>query len=110
MNANGFSCRALVLEISACLAIAGCTVGPDFKAPTSSTPPQVFDRTEAAQASSKAVESQFNSDWWTLFNDPTLNTLEQQLADSNLDVAAASARLQQSRAELRVAGADEYPR
>lgn len=109
MNASGFSYRALVLEISACLAIAGCTVGPDFKPPTSSTPPQVFDRTEAAQASSKAVESQFDPDWWTLFNDPTLNTLEQQLADSNLDVAAASARLQQSRAELRVAGAEEYP-
>jgi NodT family efflux transporter outer membrane factor (OMF) lipoprotein len=109
MNAHNFSRRALALEISACLAIAGCTVGPDFKPPTSSTPPQVFDRTEAAQAPSKAVESQFNSDWWTLFNDPTLNTLEQQLADSNLDVAAASTRLQQSRAELRVAGAAEYP-
>jgi hypothetical protein len=26
----------------------------------------------------------FNSDWWTLFNDPTLNALEQQLADANL--------------------------
>jgi outer membrane protein TolC len=63
----------------------------------------------AAQASSKAVESGFNSDWWTLFNDPTLNALEQQLADANLDVAAASARLRQSRAEQRVAGAAEYP-
>ena len=109
MNANDFSFSALVLEILACLVIAGCTVGPDFERPTTSAPPQVFDRTQSAQASSKAIESGFNSAWWTLFNDPTLNALEQQLADANLDVAAASARLRQSRAEQRVAGAAEYP-
>ena len=109
MNAKDFSFSTLVLEILACLVIAGCTVGPNFEAPITSAPPQVFDRTQAAQAPSKAVESGFNPDWWTLFNDPTLNALEQQLADANLDVAAASARLRQSRAEQRVAGAAEYP-
>ncbi|RKE36502.1 NodT family efflux transporter outer membrane factor (OMF) lipoprotein [Paraburkholderia sp. BL23I1N1] len=109
MNASDFSYRALALEILACLVMAGCTVGPDFQRPTASTPAQVFDRTQSAQAPSKAVESGFNSDWWTLFSDPTLNALERQLADANLDVAAASARLRQSRAEQRVAGAAEYP-
>ena len=29
MNTNGFSFSALVLEILACLVIAGCTVGPN---------------------------------------------------------------------------------
>jgi NodT family efflux transporter outer membrane factor (OMF) lipoprotein len=38
-----------------------------------------------------------------------LNSLEKQLTDANLDVAAASARLRQSRAEQRIAGAAEYP-
>jgi NodT family efflux transporter outer membrane factor (OMF) lipoprotein len=109
MNAKDFSFRALVLGILACLVIASCTVGPNFEPPVTSTPPQVFDRTQAAQAPSKAVETGFDTDWWTLFNDPTLNTLEQQLANANLDVAAASARLRQSRAEQRVAGAAEYP-
>jgi NodT family efflux transporter outer membrane factor (OMF) lipoprotein len=109
MNAKDGSFSTLVLEILACLVIAGCTVGPNFESPTSSAPPQVFDRSQAAQAPSKAVEAGFNTDWWTLFNDPMLNTLELQLADANLDVAAASARLRQSRAEQRVAGAAEYP-
>lgn len=109
MNANTLSFRAIALEILACLVMAGCTVGPDFERPTTSAPTQVFDRTQAAQASSKAVEAEFTPQWWTLFNDPTLNTLEQQLADANLDVAAASARLQQSRAEQHVAGAAELP-
>ncbi|WP_341316563.1 efflux transporter outer membrane subunit [Paraburkholderia sp. IMGN_8] len=101
--------RALALEILACLVIAGCTVGPNFVPPTTSAPPQVFERTEAAQAPSKAVEAGFDSEWWTLFNDPTLTALEKQLADANLDVAAASARLRQSRAGQRIAGAAELP-
>ncbi|OAJ57901.1 secretion protein [Paraburkholderia ginsengiterrae] len=109
MNANTLSFRAIVLEILACLVIAGCTVGPNFERPTTSPPAQVFDRTQSAQASSKPVEADFSPQWWTLFNDPTLNALEQQLADANLDVAAASARLRQSRAEQRVAGAAEMP-
>lgn len=112
MSTRDFSLRAiraLVFEILACLVIAGCTVGPDFVAPTTSAPPQVFERTEAAQAPSKAVEAAFNSDWWSLFNDPTLNALEAQLADASLDVAAASARLRQSRAGQRIAGAAQLP-
>ncbi|RQR40348.1 TolC family protein [Burkholderia sp. Bp9143] len=88
--------------------MAGCTLGPDFERPRTPTP-DVFNRTETAQASSKPVESQFSPDWWTLFDDPMLNALENQLAGANLDVAAASARLRQSRAEQRVAGAAEYP-
>jgi NodT family efflux transporter outer membrane factor (OMF) lipoprotein len=111
MNTSQYSIRAIPLTVLACvalLAIAGCTVGPNFEPPKSATP-EVFNRTQTAQAQSKAVEAQFGPEWWTLFNDPILNGLEQQLADANLDVAAASARLLQSRAERRVAGAAEYP-
>jgi NodT family efflux transporter outer membrane factor (OMF) lipoprotein len=111
MNTSQYSIRAIPLTVLACvalLAIAGCTVGPNFEPPKSATP-EVFNRTQTAQAQSKAVEAQFGAEWWTLFNDPILNGLEQQLADANLDVAAASARLLQSRAERRVAGAAEYP-
>ncbi|MEX3844407.1 efflux transporter outer membrane subunit [Paraburkholderia sp. BR10882] len=111
MNTSKYASRAIVLAVLACLAfltIAGCTVGPNFEPPKSPTP-EVFNRTQTAQAPSKAVEGQFGPEWWTLFNDPVLNGLEKQLADANLDVAAASARLLQSRAERRVAGAAEYP-
>src|SRR5471030_2696851 len=108
MKASAFSLRTLALAVLVCFALAGCLLGPNFERPQSDTP-DVFNRTQTAQASSKAVESEFNSEWWTLFNDPTLDSLEQQLTDANLDVAAASARLRQSRAEQRIAGAAEYP-
>jgi NodT family efflux transporter outer membrane factor (OMF) lipoprotein len=108
MNTNEISVRSIVLSVLACLAMIGCTVGPDFEQPKTATP-EVFERTQTAQAPSKPVEATFNPDWWTLFDDPTLNALEQRLADANLDVAAASARLRQSRAEQRVAGAAQLP-
>ena len=106
MNVSGF--REPALYILACFTMTGCMVGPNFKPPQSATP-DVFNRTQTAQATSKPVEADFGAQWWTLFNDPTLDSLEQQLADANLDVAAASARLRQSRAEQRIAGAEEYP-
>ncbi|PMS30871.1 NodT family efflux transporter outer membrane factor (OMF) lipoprotein [Trinickia symbiotica] len=108
MNTSKSSIRAMLLAVLACLAMAACTVGPNFEPPKSPTP-EVFNRTQTAQAPSKAVKGQFGPEWWTLFNDPVLNGLEKQLADANLDVAAASARLLQSRAARRVAGAAEYP-
>lgn len=108
MSASEPSLRELALYILACLAMTGCTVGPNFEPPQSETP-KVFDRTQSAQEASKAVESQFSPEWWTLFNDPVLDSLEKQLSDANLDVAAATARLQQSRAGQRIAGAAEYP-
>lgn len=108
MNPSDYTIRAIVLTILACLVMTGCTVGPNFERPQTPTP-EVFNRTQAAQASSQPVQAQLDSDWWSLFNDPVLNDLEKQLAGANLDVAAASARLRESRAERRVAGAAEYP-
>jgi NodT family efflux transporter outer membrane factor (OMF) lipoprotein len=108
MNASDFSLRTPALALLLSSLLTGCLVGPNFERPQTATP-DVFNRTQTAQASSKAVESEFSPQWWTLFNDPVLDSLENQLSDANLDVAAASARLRQSRAEQRIAGAEEYP-
>ncbi|OUL90759.1 efflux transporter outer membrane subunit [Paraburkholderia hospita] len=108
MSPSELSFRSPALAVLLCSALTGCLVGPNFERPKASTP-DVFNRTESAQAPSKPIEAEFSPDWWTLFNDPMLNALEKQLTDANLDVSAASARLLQSRAEQRVAGAAQYP-
>ncbi|NTZ09043.1 efflux transporter outer membrane subunit [Burkholderia metallica] len=100
--------HASIAILLASVALTACTVGPNFETPASTVPP-VFERTRTLQDASRPVEAAFNADWWTLFDDPVLNALEQRLADANLDVAAASARLRQSRAARRVAGAAELP-
>ena len=75
MKASAFSLRTPALAVSLCFALNGCLLGPNFERPQSDTP-GVFNRTQTAQASSKAVESEFSQEWWTLFNDPMLDSLE----------------------------------
>ncbi len=47
--------------------------------------------------------------WWDVFGDPELSALEARAAQTNLDVRLATARLVESRAQLRVTAADRYP-
>jgi NodT family efflux transporter outer membrane factor (OMF) lipoprotein len=47
--------------------------------------------------------------WWTMFQDPLLDSLELQVNVSNQNLKAASAQYQQARAVLRYSRADYYP-
>jgi NodT family efflux transporter outer membrane factor (OMF) lipoprotein len=47
--------------------------------------------------------------WWEMFQDPQLNSLEQQINVSNQNLKAATAQYQQARAVLRYNRADYYP-
>lgn len=52
---------------------------------------------------------QLSSAWWELFGDTTLNTLITKALDHNRDLAAAAARIEQARANLRVVRAQFLP-
>ena len=54
MNASEFSIRTPALAVLLSFVLSGCLVGPNFERPASSTP-DVFNRTETAQAPSKPV-------------------------------------------------------
>ena len=73
--------RAATLALIAGAALTACTLGPNFEAPASTVPP-VFARTQTLQAPSQPVAAAFNADWWTLFDDPVLNALEQRRRQS----------------------------
>jgi multidrug efflux system outer membrane protein len=47
--------------------------------------------------------------WWEIFNDAELSRLETQASSGNQSLAAAAARLEESRAELGIARSDFYP-
>ena len=54
-------------------------------------------------------DQNLGGNWWELFRDPQLNTLEQQINVSNQNIKAAVAQYQQARAVLRYYRADYYP-
>lgn len=94
----------IAATLSAALLLAGCAVGPDYVRPDSTLPEQ---HKEAVAEST--VSAPVNPEWWTLFNDATLNQLVEQALAANQDLQAAIARLEASEAAAREAGADFYP-
>jgi NodT family efflux transporter outer membrane factor (OMF) lipoprotein len=82
-------------------ALAGCTVGPDYHAPAIALAP----RFAAGPITPPAV----GAPWWAAFNDPLLNTVVERALAQNMDIAAASARVDQARAAARGAGAALLP-
>jgi multidrug efflux system outer membrane protein len=82
---------------------AGCAVGPNYSRPTVTTPTTWKETAVATNASVLPPE------WWTIFNDAELNTLETQAVTANQDLKHAVARVTEARAIARVSKAELYP-
>jgi outer membrane protein, multidrug efflux system len=98
-----------VKTIFAPLAIAamllGCTtVGPDFKAPQAAATP-AFRHASAATADAARLPAR----WWAVYNDATLNELEERALRDNPGVRASAQRLLQAQAQLGVYRASQLP-
>jgi len=109
---------AMVLVACVALAvIAGCSVGPDYKRPAALKAEPVPDAFSAPGSTNnlgewKTAEPSAHlprGAWWQIFDNAELNRLETLAAAGNQDLAAAAARLEQSRADLGIARADFYP-
>ena len=93
---------ALVPLMAAAIAASGCIAGPKYVRPAVQTPPAYkelggevpagTDAWKPAQPSDAAGRGQ----WWTIFNDPTLNTLEDQLNAGNQSIAEAEVSTMQT--------------
>ncbi len=81
------------------LLFSGCLMGPNYKRPELSLP--------AGQEEDLGV---FVSDkWWDMFNDPVLNALEEEALANNKDLIVAMAKVEEARAKLGLAYADQLP-
>jgi multidrug efflux system outer membrane protein len=95
-----------VLAAAVAAALSACgTVGADFKAP------QGVDTAawRHAPAGQEAQAARLPADWWTVFGDQTLNSLEQRALHDNPNVRAAAQRLVQAQAQLGVVRAGQLP-
>ena len=70
------------------VALAGCTVGPDYKRPTLEMP-------NAWRFEDAAAKDTANSAWWGQFDDRVLNELIEISLRENKDVRIAAARVEQ---------------
>ena len=89
-----------------CLALAACTVGPDFVRPdvpvnAGYTHDQLSSTAQADIASGGAAQRLINGmdipgQWWTLFRSAALNALVEEALRANPNVSAAQAALRQA--------------
>ena len=90
------------------LTLGACSFAPAYKTPKS-VPPAAAYKEAGDWKPAEPADSQARGAWWVIFQDPTLESLEAQVADANQDLKAAYARLLQARAATRIARADLFP-
>ncbi|AXQ31595.1 TolC family protein [Solimonas sp. K1W22B-7] len=93
----------LLLPMLAAIALVGCAVGPDYRAPD--TKPAAFANADAGVVVADAYEAR----WWKLFGDEQLATLVEQALAANHDIGIAVARVSQARALFRDQRLDQFP-
>jgi multidrug efflux system outer membrane protein len=91
--------------------LGGCTVGPNYHPPKIATPP-VFSETNAARLQATALatnQTEMMTRWWTVFNDPELESLVERALQNNRDLRVAASRVRQARAQRGVVAAGLLP-
>ena len=93
------------------LVISACAVGPNYVRPEVDTPPAFKEapNPENGWVPSQPMDTIDRGAWWTVFNDETLNGLEQKVAISNQTVAEALAAYTQARALTSADRASFFP-
>lgn len=90
--------------------LTGCMVGPNYHRPSAPATPE-FKEAAGWQPAHPADQAPpaIRAQWWSMFGDPELNTLEAQVAPANQSVKAAVAQYEQARAMVQYQHANLYP-
>jgi NodT family efflux transporter outer membrane factor (OMF) lipoprotein len=109
-RARTIASRALILAVAAALAtvLAGCAVGPDYQRPAAQIPASYKEAAPGWKVAQPA-DQQDRGDWWSIYEDPQLNALEDKLSASNQTIAQFAAAYRQARALVGEARAAYFP-
>jgi len=91
----------------AVLLLTGCVVGPNYKKPVA--PPSEGGRFVEGHVSPAVAETQTETEWWRLFDQPALDRLVAEALAHNTDIRVAAANLQKARAILSEARTARLP-
>jgi len=92
----------------AVMALAGCTVGPDYSAPKTSMSPAWHSELKDG-LTAKPIDPNTLTSWWKTLNDPQLSSLIEHAVMDNLDLKTAKSRIRESRARRSVAQGALFP-
>src|SRR3984885_4839601 len=97
------------------LVLAGCHVGPQYTRPSAPLAPAFKEelpanfKSEDGWKAAQPSDAQLKGDWWTLFNDPQLSTLEAQIDPANQTLKESEANFRSARAFVKFNRASKAP-
>jgi NodT family efflux transporter outer membrane factor (OMF) lipoprotein len=102
--------RALTISVTvACAAlVAGCAVGPNYQRPAVEIPAS-FKEAAPGWKVAEPGDQNDRGDWWSIYKDPQLDALENQLNAANQTIAQFAASYRQARALVGEARAAYFP-
>jgi NodT family efflux transporter outer membrane factor (OMF) lipoprotein len=89
-------------------ALAGCSLAPTYKTPSTAPPPPSY-RAVGDWKQAEPADAAVRGPWWSIYQDAALDALEGRVSASNQNVKAALARLDEARAQTRIARAGYFP-
>jgi multidrug efflux system outer membrane protein len=92
--------------VLATMALAGCTVGPNYVRPDVPVPPEFRGRQPDEPVTATSVADIV---WWELFRDEALVSLIRTALDENYDLRAAAARILEARAQVTITRSFQFP-
>ncbi len=98
------------LLLGGCL-VSGCMVGPDYHRPDAPVPAKYKELLAPPKGWSNAApdDGHGGGQWWLMFNDPTLTSLEARVRLNNQTIKQAEAAYRQAAALVAEARAGLYP-
>ncbi|MCX7096555.1 MAG: efflux transporter outer membrane subunit [Methylococcales bacterium] len=96
-----------LIPVLLALALAGCTVGPDYVRPPTTVPVNFKELKGWKQAQPR--DNVLHGNWWEVFKDPKLNELEIQVAPANQSLAQAEAQYHQAQHLVQSASSAYLP-
>jgi NodT family efflux transporter outer membrane factor (OMF) lipoprotein len=97
----------LVSLLLAAGALSACEVGPNYHRPAA--PTALAYKEVEGWTPANPSDAADRRDWWTMFNDPVLNGLEERVETSNFTLAADLAAYQEARAIVSETRASLWP-
>lgn len=94
--------RTILIVMLLAIASTGCLLGPANQRPTITAP-------EAWRQGPATDESLANVEWWSVYDDPALQTLIREALAENKDLRVAIERVVEARARYGVRRADLFP-
>jgi len=99
--------RRRIFVVALAVACGGCVVGPDYRRPPAPVPVQYKEL--AGWKIAAPQDSSGRGPWWSIYHDPLLDSLEQQVNVNNQTVKENEAAYRAAVALVREAQANFYP-